>query len=239
MIWFARRPACPIRRAPKRRVLRLDCLEDRFAPAGLGVFDSAAAGALPIAPRANDLDFLPAARVAINDGASAAAPSEIAIGFFHPFCLNGFQSGEMIALETPAPLPRPVTPPALPTAAATPRNPLPQPATLILDPLADPLEAPMALPRPTANEATAPAPDKIESTPRAINEPVPTTASVSPRRSSTPSTEITVDTVGYVVPATRPNQPPRKSFAAVGGLLAAAGFLYLRNPGERRREGTL
>ncbi len=194
---------------PRRTILRLDCLEDRFAPALIAALGQ------------TFVDAAPYSQIEVS-----------AIGFFHPFSQNGFAGGEMIEMETtPAPLPRPVMPPRQPAAA------LGQPLALpeILEaafPVAPPANTP-----PAAFEAPAIVP--LVNTPVRFTRSASAAPVGHQEEQETPfvldarlAAAVFASDGDAVTPAATSS---RAGFATVGGLFAAASLLYCaRNVRERR-----
>ena len=203
-----------IRTAPRHRVpLRLDCLEDRFAPATLLGF-----GQATIALTSAQFAEAPAIRFEIIvPPTTAVAATPPPIGFFHVFAQNGFCSGEFIEKAPLPPRPRPVTPPPLPGAQQQPeRREIQQ-----LDAQA------VAVPEPPQANAAQTVP--VDIVPPLA--PVPARAPVQPQR--TPESIKPLETTNET-PTTVP-APESSNFgiAAITGLFAA-NYLASRQPKQEK-----
>ncbi len=239
MTWLKQSRPSP---TPRRRILGLDCLEDRFAPAVLGSFGQTFIDAAPAALVAES-SVSPIAQFAIGQLASPASiignvarVDDGPIGFFHRFCQNGFVSGEMIEIEHAPPRPRPVQPPLQPAAAALAR-PLALPE-IVETPFA--VTPPAAVLPPAAVEAPAPLPPQLEIIPATYSRPAPSSIAAHEEEQSAPfviddqlATAVFANDTDAVTPA---SYTSRSGLAAFGGLMAAASLLYVRNVRERRYE---
>jgi hypothetical protein len=160
---------------PRHRIrLRLDSLEDRFAPATLTGFTQSTIALTA----AFEMQFpeTPAPRVAViaQPPTAIVASAPPSIGFFHVFAQNGFCGGEFIDKAPLPPRPSPVTPPALP--ASLPQGPprdIPETTALPELPQSnDAPTAPLDAPPPLAPIPAAAAPLQPQAQPPRTTEPI-------------------------------------------------------------------
>jgi len=200
---------------PRHRIrLRLDSLEDRFAPATLSGF-----GQSTIAlTAAFEMQFpeTPAPRVAVITQPSIAAVGSAppSIGFFHVVAQAGFCGGEFIDNAPHPPRPNPVTPPPLPDS-------LPQ---------SPPREIPEAIALPELPQANAAPTVPLDAPPPLA--PIPAAAGATQPPAQPPRTTEPIkllETTNDTVPA-----PQMSNFgvAAITGLFAA-NYLASRQIRER------
>lgn len=146
------------RTTPRRPLLQVDCLEDRFAPAAIVLLGQPEV----VVSSVSIVNFTapaPTVLTSVNAPVSSASTvgafatfDEIPFGFFHPFAQAGVIGEEIHSIEPPLAGPPAVLPPVLPE----PMNALPLPT-----------DAPPALPAPGA----LPAIPQIEALPVPMRTP--------------------------------------------------------------------
>lgn len=222
MIWSSCLPTRPRSSVNRRAWLSIDCLEDRFAPASLAISGGELASA--DVPVVADVQEIPLVNFQAKAPDSVAGFDNVPFGFFHPFCRIAFGGGELIVEEPAAPMPAPVMPPMLEAVPVAPTS-----------------TAPAAIATPTPEPSRAATYELLPAPERAAMNPPPPAPAAPPVTSSLDSPIVDsepIDSADEEMPVPPPvaRGASRHGLAALGGVMAAAGLLYVHNARERRIE---